>query len=117
LGATLLESARDGAHVVLAGDAATLPGASAGLLFRDLLEIDDPEFGGRLPRVELKRRPTGPLSALSDAVRYGGLPPQELLVGPDGTSKEVVIVPVREAGEAVHRAVQVAADSIPRAFD
>jgi hypothetical protein len=116
LGATLLEAARDGAHVVLAGDAATLSGAEPGLLFRDLLEIDDPEFGGRLPRVELKRRPTGPLSSLSDAVRYGGLPPQELLVGPDGTSKEVVIVPVREAGEAVHRAVQVAADSIPRAF-
>jgi len=116
LGATLLEAARDGAHVVLSGDAATLPGAAAGLLFRDLLEIDDPEFGGRLPRVELKRRPTGPLSSLSDAVRYGGLPPQELLVGPDGTSKEVVIVPVREAREAVHRAVQVAADSIPRAF-
>jgi ATP-dependent exoDNAse (exonuclease V) alpha subunit len=116
LGATLLESARDGAHVVLAGDPATVPGTGAGLLFRDLLEIDDLEFGGRLPRVELKRRPTGPLSSLSDAVRYGGLPPQELLAGPDGTSKEVVIVPVREAGEAVHRAVQVAADSIPRAF-
>jgi hypothetical protein len=116
LGATLLESVRDGAHVLLAGDPATLPGAGAGLLFRDLLEIDDPEFGGQLPRVELKRRPTGPLSSLSDAVRYGGLPPQELLQGPDGTSKEVVIVPVREAGEAVHRAVQVAADSIPRAF-
>jgi hypothetical protein len=119
LGAALLEAARDGAHVVLAGDPATLPGAGAagaGLLFRDLLEIDDPEFGGRLPRVELKRRPTGPLSALSDAVRYGGLPPQELLLGPDGAPSEVVIVPVREAGEAVHRAVQVAADSIPRAF-
>jgi len=116
LGATLLEATRDGAHVVLAGDPSTLPGAAAGLLFRDLLEIDDPEFGGRLPRVELKRRPTGPLSSLSDAVRYGGLPPQELLVGPDGASKEVVIVPVREPREAVHRAVQVAADSIPRAF-
>ena len=116
LGTVLLESARDGAHVVLAGDPATLMGTSPGALFRDLLEIDDPSFGGRLPRVELKHRPTGPLSSLGDAVRYGGLPPQELLVGPDGASKEVVIVPVREAGEAVHRAVQVAADSIPRAF-
>ncbi len=116
LAATLLESARDGAHVVLAGDQVTLPSATPGTVFRDLLEIDDPEFGGKLPRVELKRRPTGPLSALTDAVRHGGLPPQELLQGPDGTSKEVVIVPVREAAEAVHRAVQVAADSIPRAF-
>jgi exodeoxyribonuclease V alpha subunit len=102
--------------VVLAGDPATVMSPSPGALFRDLLEIDDPSFGGRLPRVELKQRPTGPLTALADAVRYGGLPPQELLLGPDGTSKEVVIVPVREAAEAVHRAVQVAADSIPRAF-
>ena len=116
LGTVLLESARDGAHVVLAGDPATLVGTSPGALFRDLLEIDDPSFGGRLPRVELKQRPKGPLSALGDAVRYGGLPPQELLLGPDGTSKEVVIVPVREVAEAVHRAVQVAVDSIPRAF-
>ncbi len=115
-GTALLEAARDGAHVVLAGDPATLLGTSPGAIFRDLLEIDDPSFGGRLPRVELKRRPTGPLSALADAVRYGGLPPQELLLGPDGTSKEVVIVPVREAGAAVHRAVQVVTDSIPRAF-
>jgi ATP-dependent exoDNAse (exonuclease V) alpha subunit len=116
LGTVLLESARDGAHVVLAGDPATLIGGGPGALFRDLLEIDDPSFGGQLPRVELKQRPTGPLSALADAVRYGGLPPQELLLGPDGTSKDVVIVPVREAGEAVHRAVQVAAESVPRAF-
>jgi hypothetical protein len=115
-GAALLEAARDGAHVVLAGDAGSLPGPAPGLLFRDLLEIDDPQFGGRLPRVEIKQRPTGPLTSLADAVRHGGLPPQDLLLGPDGTSKEVVIVPVREAGEAVHRAVQVAADSIPRTF-
>lgn len=117
-GTALLEAARDGAHVVLAGDPATLAGVGTGpgALFRDLLEIDDPSFGGQLPRVELKRRPTGPLSSLADAVRYGGLPPQELLLGPDGKSKEVVIVPVREAGAAVHRAVQVVTESIPRAF-
>lgn len=115
-GTALLEATRDGAHVVLAGDPATPCPVGPGQLFRDLLETTDPGFGGRLPRVELKQRPTGPLSALADAVRYGGLPPQELLQGPDGASKEVVIVPVREAGEAVYRAVQVAADSIPRAL-
>jgi hypothetical protein len=115
-GAALLEATRDGAHVVLVGDPATPSSTGPGLFFRDLLETEDPGFGGRLPRVELKQRPTGPLSALADAVQHGGLPPQELLQGPDGASKEVVIVPVREAGEAVHRAVQVAADSIPRAF-
>ena len=117
LGTVLLEAVRDGAHVVLAGDPATTAPTGPGQLFRDLLEIDGPEFGGTLPRVELKRRPTGPLSALADSVRHGGLPPQELLRGPDdGSPREVVIVPVRESGEAVHRAVQLVADSIPRAI-
>lgn len=116
LGTALLEAVRDGAHMVLAGDPATTAPAGPGQLFRDLLEIDGPDFGGKLPRVELKRRPTGPLSALADSVRHGGLPPQELLRGPeDGSPREVVIVPVRESGEAVHRAVQLVADSIPRA--
>ncbi len=117
LGAALLEAVHDGAHVVMAGDPATCAPAGPGLLFRDLLEVDGPEFGGKLPRVELKRRPTGPLSALADSVRHGGLPPQELLQGTDERSvREVVIVPVRESGEAVHRAVQLVADSIPRAI-
>lgn len=117
LGAALLEAVRDGAHVVMAGDPATCAPVGPGLLFRDLLEVDGPEFGGKVPRVELKRRPTGPLSALADSVRYGGLPPQELLQGTDERSaREVVIVPVRESGEAVHRAVQLVADSIPRAI-
>lgn len=115
-GTALLEATRDGAHVVLSGDPATPGAAGPGQFFRDLLETTDPGFGGRLPRMELKQRPTGPLSALADAVRHGGLPPQELLQGPDGASKEVVIVAVREAGEAVYRAVQVAVDSIPRTF-
>jgi ATP-dependent exoDNAse (exonuclease V) alpha subunit len=103
--------------VVLAGDPATLPSPAPGLFFRDLLAIDEPEFGGQLPRVQLKTRPTGPLTALVDAVRHGGLPPRELLVGPDGAAKQVVIVPVKDAAEALHRAVQLAADSIPRTFE
>jgi exodeoxyribonuclease V alpha subunit len=116
LGSALLEGAAEGAHVLLAGDPGTLPPAAPGLLFRDLLELDEPEFGGRLPRVELKHRPTGPRSALADAVRHGGLPPQELLQSPEGTPPEVMIVPVREPAEAVHRAIQLATQSIPRAF-
>jgi exodeoxyribonuclease V alpha subunit len=116
LGSALLEGAAEGAHVLLAGDPVTLPAAAPGLLFRDLLELDEPEFGGRLPRVELKHRPRGPRSALADSVRHGGLPPQDLLQSPEGTPPEVVIVPVREPAEAVHRAVQVATQSIPRAF-
>ncbi|HEY3867349.1 MAG TPA: helix-hairpin-helix domain-containing protein [Actinocrinis sp.] len=116
LGSALLEGAAEGAHVLLAGDPATLPAAAPGLLFRDLLELDEPEFGGRLPRVEVKHRPIGPRSALADSVRHGGLPPQELLQSPEGTPPEVMIVPVREPAEAVHRAVQLATQSIPRAF-
>lgn len=111
----LLEAAPEGAHVVLAGDPAQ-PAAGPGQLLRDLMAIDDPEFGGTVPRVEFKRRPTGPLTALVDAVRFGGLPPRELLLGPDGDSKEVVILPVREDAEAVFRTVQLVADSIPRTF-
>ncbi len=32
----------------------------------------------------------------------------------EAPGKEVVIVPVRDAGEAVHRTVQLVADSVPR---
>ncbi len=34
----------------------------------------------------------------------------------EAPGKEVVIVPVRDAGEAVHRTVQLVADSVPRAI-
>ena len=60
LGVELLELLPDGAHLVLCGDPGALPATGPGRLFRDLLEIDDPEFGGRIPRVELKGRPAGP---------------------------------------------------------
>jgi exodeoxyribonuclease V alpha subunit len=114
LGANLLELLADGAHLALCGDTGTLPAAGPGRLLRDLLEIDDPEFGGAVPRVELKTRPTGPLTALVDAVRYGGLPPMELLG--DGQSTEVKIIPVRDPAETRLRTVQLVADSIPRAL-
>ena len=114
LGVDLLELLPDGAHLVLCGDLGALPATGPGRLFRDLLEIDDPEFGGALPRVELKRRPTGPLTSLVDAVRYGGLPPMDLLG--DGQSNEVKIIPVRDPDETRLRTVQLVADSIPRAL-
>ncbi|HET9172819.1 MAG TPA: hypothetical protein VFN97_25555, partial [Actinospica sp.] len=113
-GVDLLELLPDAAHLVLCGDSGTLPATGPGRLFRDLLEIDDPEFGGAVPRVELKRRPNGPLSALVDAVRYGGLPPMEILG--DGQSNEVKIIPVRDPAETRLRTVQLVADSIPRAL-
>lgn len=114
LGVDLLELLPDAAHLVLCGDPAALPATGPGRLFRDLLEIDDPEFGGTVPRIELKRRPSGPLSALVDAVRYGGLPPMEILG--DGQSNEVKIIPVRDPAETRLRTVQLVADSIPRAL-
>jgi Helix-hairpin-helix containing domain len=114
LGVELLELLPDAAHLVLCGDPGALPATGPGRLFRDLFEIDDPEFGGTVPRVELKRRPSGPLSALVDAVRYGGLPPMEIL--DDGQSNEVKIIPVRDPAETRLRTVQLVADSIPRAF-
>ena len=114
LGVDLLELLPDAAHLVLCGDPAALPATGPGRLFRDLLEIDDPEFGGTVPRVELKRRPSGPLTALIDAVRYGGLPPMEILG--DGQSTEVKIIPVRDPAETRLRTVQLVADSIPRAL-
>lgn len=114
LGVDLLELLPDGTHLVLCGDPAALPATGPGRLFRDLLEIDDPEFGGTVPRVELKRRPSGPLTALVEAVRYGGLPPMEILG--DGQSNEVKIIPVRDPAETRLRTVQLVADSIPRAL-
>ena len=114
LGVDLLELLPDDAHLVLCGDPGSLPATGPGRLLRDLLEIDDPEFGGALPRVELKRRPTGPLTSLVDAVRYGGLPPMDLLG--DGQTNEVKIIPVRDPDETRLRTVQLVADSIPRAL-
>jgi len=114
LGVDLLDLLPDGTHLVLSGDPAALPATGPGRLLRDLFEIDDPEFGGAVPRVELKRRPSGPLSALLDAVRYGGLPPMEILG--DGQSNEVKIIPVRDPAETRLRTVQLVADSIPRAL-
>jgi ATP-dependent exoDNAse (exonuclease V) alpha subunit len=114
LGVELLELLPDAAHLVLCGDPSTLPATGPGRLFRDLFEIDDPEFGGSVPRVELKRRPSGPLSALVDAVRYGGLPPMEIL--DDGQSNEVKIIPVRVSAGSRLRTVQLVVDSIPRAL-
>jgi len=115
-GTALLEASAEGTHVLLAGDPVSLGSNEPGALFRDVLEIDEPEFGGKLPRTAVKRRPTGPLSALAEAVRYGGLPPRELLQGPDGQSKEVVIVTVKDPQEAIGRTLQLVVDSIPRTF-
>jgi hypothetical protein len=102
--ALLVESLPDGARLVLAGDPAVLWSVGPGRVFADLL-------GARVcPRVASRVPDEGPLGELVSGIGIGEL---NQVAAP---GKEVVIVPVRDAGEAVHRTVQLVADSVPRAI-
>ncbi|MFJ8696221.1 ATP-dependent DNA helicase [Streptomyces roseolilacinus] len=102
--ATLVESVPDGCRLVLSGDPHVLPSAGAGRVFGDLL-------AARVcPQVVSRTPDPGPIGELVSAVGVGEL------LQVDAPGREVVIVPVRDAGEAVHRAVQLVADSVPRAL-
>ncbi|MFF4865243.1 helix-hairpin-helix domain-containing protein [Streptomyces sp. NPDC001231] len=102
--ALLVESLPDGARLVLAGDPAVLWSVGPGRVFADLLAARVcPQIASRLPD-------PGPLGELVSGVGVGEL---NQVAAP---GKEVVIVPVRDAGEAVHRTVQLVADSVPRAI-
>ncbi|MGW2833793.1 helix-hairpin-helix domain-containing protein [Streptomyces sp. NPDC001286] len=102
--ALLAESLPDGARLVLAGDPAVLWSAGPGRVFADLLAARVcPQIASRLPD-------PGPLGELVSGIGVGELNQVE------APGKEVVIVPVRDAGEAVHRTVQLVADSVPRAL-
>ncbi|MDN3022156.1 helix-hairpin-helix domain-containing protein [Streptomyces sp. S.PB5] len=102
--ALLTESLPDGARLVLAGDPAVLWSAGPGRVFADLL-------AARVcPQVASRRPDPGPLGELVSGIGIGELNQVE------APGKEVVIVPVRDAGEAVHRTVQLVADSVPRAL-
>ncbi|WP_405680200.1 ATP-binding domain-containing protein [Streptomyces sp. NBC_00048] len=102
--AALVESVPDGARLVLSGDPAVLGSAGAGRVFADLLAART------CPRVVSRVPDPGPLGELVSGVGIGELNQVE------APGKEVVIVPVQDAGEAVHRAVQLVAESVPRAF-
>ncbi|MBQ1098151.1 ATP-binding domain-containing protein [Streptomyces sp. b94] len=103
-GALLAESLPDGARLVLAGDPAVLGSVGPGRVFADLL-------AARVcPQTASRRPDPGPLGELVSGIGIGEL------VQVEAPGKEVVIVPVREAGEAVHRTVQLVADSVPRAI-
>jgi exodeoxyribonuclease V alpha subunit len=106
LAAALVEACADGTHLVLSGDPAELPPPAAGQVFADVVA------SGTVPvtRAPGPGGPEGPLATLAGAVRLGELPRVE---APD---REVVIVPAGDPREAVHRAVQLLADSIPRAL-
>ncbi|MGV9253192.1 helix-hairpin-helix domain-containing protein [Streptomyces sp. NPDC003697] len=102
--ALLVESLPDGARLVLAGDPAVLWSVGPGRVFADLLAARVcPQVASRVPD-------PGPLGELVSGVGVGELTQVE------APGREVVIVPVRDAGEAVHRTVQLVADSVPRAI-
>ncbi|MFF1281183.1 helix-hairpin-helix domain-containing protein [Streptomyces sp. NPDC058299] len=102
--AMLVESLPDGARLVLSGDPAVLWSAGPGRVFADLLAARVcPQTVSRVPD-------PGPLGELVSGIGVGEL---NQVAAP---GKEVVIVPVRDAGEAVHRTVQLVADSVPRAI-
>ncbi|MFJ4865734.1 ATP-binding domain-containing protein [Streptomyces sp. NPDC088748] len=102
--AALVESVPDGARLVLSGDPGVLGSAGAGRVFADVLAARTcPQLVSRTPD-------PGPLGELVSGVGIGELNQVE------APGKEVVIVPVQDAGEAVHRTVQLVAESVPRAF-
>ncbi|MCT2588737.1 ATP-binding domain-containing protein [Streptomyces sp. N2-109] len=102
--AALVETVPDGARLVLSGDPLLLGGAGPGQVFADVL-------AARVcPQVASRTPDPGPLGELVSGIGIGEL---NQVAAPD---REVVIVPVREAAEAVHRAVQLVADSVPRAI-
>ncbi|MFI9770010.1 helix-hairpin-helix domain-containing protein [Streptomyces sp. NPDC052415] len=103
-GALVAESLPDGARLVLAGDPGVLWSVGPGRVFADLL-------AARVcPQIASRRPDPGPLGELVSSIGVGELNQVE------APGKEVVIVPVRDAGEAVHRTVQLVADSVPRAI-
>ncbi|MFA3836400.1 helix-hairpin-helix domain-containing protein [Streptomyces aureus] len=102
--AMLAESLPDGARLVLSGDPSVLWSAGPGRAFADLLAARVcPQIASRTPD-------PGPVGELVSGIGAGEL---NEVAAP---GKEVVIVPVRDAAEAIHRAVQLVADSVPRAI-
>ncbi|POX53983.1 DNA helicase RecD [Streptomyces sp. Ru71] len=102
--AMVVESLPDGARLVLSGDPAVLWSAGPGRVFADLLAARVcPQIASRTPD-------PGPIGELVSGIGVGELNQV------DAPGKEIVIVPVRDAGEAVHRTVQLVADSVPRAL-
>ncbi|MFI5830323.1 ATP-binding domain-containing protein [Streptomyces sp. NPDC051578] len=102
--AALVESVPDGARLVLSGDPGVLGSAGPGRVFADVLAARTcPQVVSRVPD-------PGPLGELVSGIGIGELNQV------DAPGKEVVIVPVRDAGEAVHRTVQLVAESVPRAL-
>ncbi|MGN5637681.1 ATP-dependent DNA helicase, partial [Streptomyces sp. AC154] len=103
-GAMLVEALADGARLVLSGDPGVLGSAGAGRVFADVLAAR------ACPQIVSRTPDPGPIGELVSGIGVGEL---NQVAAP---GREVVIVPVRDAGEAVHRTVQLVADSVPRAI-
>jgi exodeoxyribonuclease V alpha subunit len=108
LAAALVEACADGTHLLLVGDPAQLPSIGAGRVLGDVVDASV------APVTELttlyRQAEGGAIARLAAAVRAGELPPV------DDPTREVVVVPARDSGEAAHRVVQLVTDSIPRAL-
>nr|WTB30112.1 ATP-dependent RecD-like DNA helicase [Streptomyces sp. NBC_00830] len=102
--AIMVESLADGTRLVLSGDPGVLGSAGAGRVFADVLAAR------ACPQVVSRTPDPGPIGELVSGIGIGELNQVE------APGKEVVIVPVHDAGEAVHRTVQLVADSVPRAI-
>uniref|UniRef100_A0AAU3H2W3 ATP-binding domain-containing protein n=1 Tax=Streptomyces sp. NBC_01401 TaxID=2903854 RepID=A0AAU3H2W3_9ACTN len=102
--AMLVESLGDGTRLILSGDPGVLGSAGAGRVFADVVAAR------ACPHVVSRTPDPGPIGELVSGIGVGELAQVE------APGKEVVIVPVRDAGEAVHRTVQLMADSVPRAI-
>ncbi|WP_405689063.1 helix-hairpin-helix domain-containing protein [Streptomyces sp. NBC_00057] len=102
--AILVESLADGTRLVLSGDLGVLGSAGAGRVFADVLAAHT------CPQIVSRTPDSGPIGELVSGIGIGEL---NQVAAP---GREVVIVPVRDAGEAVHRTVQLVADSVPRAI-
>ncbi|MGY0487558.1 helix-hairpin-helix domain-containing protein [Streptomyces sp. WG-D5] len=102
--AMLVELLADGTCLVLSGDPGTLWSAGPGRVFADVAAA------GICPRIASRTPDFGPIGELVSGIGIGELNQVE------APGKEVVIVPVRDPAEAIHRTVQLVADSVPRAI-
>ncbi|MQS07854.1 helix-hairpin-helix domain-containing protein, partial [Streptomyces alkaliphilus] len=105
--AALVEALPGGARLILSGDPYGLESAGAGAVLRDVLTA---AVRGLCPSVVSRTPDPGPIGELVSGVAVGELVPVE------APGREVVVVTARDAGEAVHRTVQLVTESIPRAF-
>ena len=103
--ARLVTACGDGTHLVLLADPAELPSAGPGQVITDLVASGAVAVAALPPALS-----PGTLAQLATHIDAGELPQVH------SPNREVVVVPVESATEATHRALQLAGDSVPRAF-